>query len=396
MIHRLLPGLLLALSIVAARGETDGPVRFEKRILHDAYFSDGIATGDLNRDGHPDVVAGPFWYEGPEFKSRREFYPAEPFDPAPSPSNSMFTWVHDFNGDQWPDVLVLGRVHLHQAFWYENPRGGASHWKKHFAFHRVQGETPPFEDVDRDGKPELVAHWENRWGLIQPNWTSPTNAWTFRPITAEGKWHHFYHGTGIGDINGDGRADLILDEGWFEQPASREALWTFRPFKFGDRGGAQMFASDVDGDGDNDVISALDAHGWGLAWFEQIRDQGSVTFRKHVIMGDRTEEAKYGVAFSQPHALALADMDGDGLMDVVTGKRRWAHGPTGDVEPMAEPVNYWFQLIREPAGPRFVPHRIDGNSGLGVQITVADLNGDGRRDVLTASKLGAFVFFNSP
>jgi hypothetical protein len=112
-------------------------------------------------------------------------------------------------------------------------------------------------------------------------------------------------------------------------------------------------------------------------------------------MGDRTEEARYGVAFSQPHALALADMNGDGLPDVVTGKRRWAHGPTGDVEPMADPVTYWFQLVRGSEGPaRFVPHLIDDASGLGVQITLADVDRDGRPDVLTASKLGAFVFLN--
>jgi hypothetical protein len=111
-------------------------------------------------------------------------------------------------------------------------------------------------------------------------------------------------------------------------------------------------------------------------------------------MGDRTEEAKYGVAFSQPHALALADVDGDGLTDIVTGKRRWAHGPAGDVEPNAEPVVYWFRLVRSGGTARFEPRRIDGASGVGVQIATADIDGNGAPDVLTASKLGTFVFFN--
>ena len=381
--------------VSASAAPSAGGVRFEKLQLTDLYYCDGIDAGDINRDGHKDIVAGPFWYEGPSFKVKHEFYPAKPFDPPPNPTDSMFSYVHDFNGDGWPDVLVLGRVHLHQAFWYENPQGKFGHWKKHFVFHRVQGETPPFLDADGDGRPELVAHWQNHWGLIQPNWSQPTNEWFFQPITAEGEWHHFYHGTGIGDVNGDGRMDLLLNEGWFEQPKDKSALWTKHEFKFGEKGGAQMFAYDVDGDGDNDIVSAIDAHGWGLAWFEQVREGGQITFRKHSIMGDRSEEAKYGVAFSQPHALALADIDGDGLLDIVTGKRLWAHGPTGDIEPNGAPVLYWFKLVRESGqAPKFVPRLIDDRSGLGVQVTATDVNGDGRVDVLATSKLGSFVFLN--
>lgn len=159
-----------------------------------------------------------------------------------------------------------------------------------------------------------------------------------------------------------------------------------------------MFAYDVDGNGDQDVISALDGHMWGLAWFEHVKDDnGAITFREHRIMGDRSEEKEFGVAFSQPHALELADMDGDGLQDIVCGKRRWAHGPTGDVEPAAAPVVYWFQLTRSVSGGvKFVPHLIDDASGVGVQITVKDVNADDRPDVLTASKLGTFVFLNRP
>lgn len=151
----------------------------------------------------------------------------------------------------------------------------------------------------------------------------------------------------------------------------------------------------MDGDGDNDVITALDAHGWGLAWFEQVEERGGRTFRKHMIMGGRDEESRFGVAFSQLHALALADLNGDGALDIVTGKRRWAHGPNGDIEPNAAPVNYWFELVRLPGGrARFEPHLIDADSGLGDQITVVDVTADGRPDVLTASKLGAFLFIN--
>ncbi len=369
---------------------------FEKRVLTGQYLCDGINTGDFNRDGQPDIVAGPFWYEGPDFTTKHEIYPAKAFPTKPAPTDSMFSYGWDFNGDGWPDILVLGRIHLHAAAWYENPKGAPGPWKKHFAFERVRGESPPFLDVDGDGKPELVAHWEDQWGLIRPDASAPEKPWTFQPITAKGGWNQFHHGTGIGDVNGDGRLDLILHEGWWEQPSDRTALWTAHPFVFSkEKGGAQMFACDVDGDGDQDVITALDAHGWGLAWFEQVKVDGAITFNEHKLMGDRSEEAKYGVCFSQPHALTMADLDGDGWQDIVVGKRMWAHPPPKDIEPDAAPVLYWFQCVRDgQGGATFVPHFIDDASGVGVQVTTADVNGDGRPDILTASKLGTFLFVN--
>lgn len=372
------------------------PVVFEKHVLTDKYYCDGVSFGDFNKDGVTDIVAGPYWYEGPDFTKKHEIYPAKEFPTKPAPTDSMFSYVYDFNGDGWPDVLVLGRVHLNEAYWYENPKGGDGPWKKHFVFERVKGESPPFLDVDGDGKPELVALWEDQWGLIQPDWEHPDQPWHFKPITPKGSWEQFWHGTGIGDVNGDGRLDLILNDGWWEQPADKNALWIPHPFVFShDRGGAQMYAYDVNGDGLPDIVTSLNAHGYGLAWFEQVRNGSEITFKEHKLMGDRSEEAKYGVCFSQPHALAMADLDGDGLLDIVVGKRMWAHPPPKDIEPDEAPVLYWFQLKRDgKGGATFVPHLIDDKSGVGVQVTANDVNGDGRVDILTVSKLGTFLFLN--
>jgi hypothetical protein len=368
---------------------------FEKVVLSRQYLCDGIDGGDINQDGNIDVVAGPYWYAGPSFEARHAFYPAVPLVPTKSPSNSMFSFVHDFNADGWPDVLTLGRVHLHPAYWYENPGAAGGEWRKHYAFERVQGESPQLVDLDGDGHPQIVCHWEGRWGWIEPDPSRPTQPWRFQPLSDPGEWKPFYHGTGVGDINGDGRSDLVINDGWFEQPTEARSVWTWHPLKFSrGRGGAQMFVYDVDNDGDADVISSLDAHGWGLAWFEQIDDAGTIAFRMHQFMGTGDEHDEYGVAFTQPHALDLADINGDGTKDLVVGKRMWAHGPQGDVEPGGAPVLYWFELVRENNTVRFVPHLVDDRSGVGVQITVADVNRDGKNDILTASKLGSFVFLN--
>lgn len=375
-----------------ATADEPGEISFQKRQLTDKYYCDGINHGDFNRDGHEDIVAGPFCYLGPEFTETVEFYPAVALPPEPSPSDSMFSFVHDFNGDGWPDILVLGRVHKHAAYWYENPQGKPGHWPKHFVFERIRGESPPFQDVDGDGHPELVCHWENAWGLLKFDPRSPTKPWKFHPImpAREEEWPQFYHGTGIGDINSDGCLDLILNEGWWEQPADSSQLWIEHRGRFSqDRGGAQMFAVDMNGDGRNDVITSLHAHEWGLAWFEQHADGN---FVEHKIMGDRSERSKYGAAFSQPHALDVADINGDRLPDIITGKRMWAHGPKGDVEPEADPVLYWFELKRTDAGVKYISHEIDASSGVGVQVVATDINADGRMDILTVSKLGTFLF----
>ena len=197
-------------------------------------------------------------------------------------------------------------------------------------------------------------------------------------ISPNNKYGNFTHGLGIGDVNGDGRTDLLEKDGWWEQPASLagDPVWKFTKQPFGS-GGSQMYAYDVNGDGLNDIITGLAAHAFGLAWFEQYKEGGAIRFREHVLMNKDPKENKYGVKFSELHAIDLVDMDGDGLKDIVTGKRFWSHGRTGDPDRNDAAVLYWFKLVRgADKTVDFVPHLIDGDSGVGVQVVATDINGD--------------------
>jgi len=149
---------------------------------------------------------------------------------------------------------------------------------------------------------------------------------------------------------------------------------------------------DIDGDGDNDIVTSLWAHGWGLAWFENELKEGVVNLKKHVIMPQEAKPGVGGVVFSQTHALAMGDFNGDGLTDFVTGKRWWAHG--GNDPGAAQPaVIYWFELKRSKKhGVEFIPHLIDTDSGVGCQIAVHDLNGDGKTDIGIGNKKGIYLF----
>jgi len=90
--------------------------------------------------------------------------------------------------------------------------------------------------------------------------------------------------------------------------------------------------------------------------------------------------------------MVLADINGDGIKDFVVGKRFWAHGPGGDADPGAPAVVYWIEIKRPEKGKvEFVPHLIDADSGVGTQFAVADMNGDGKLDVIVSNKKGVYV-----
>lgn len=363
---------------------------FQKQTLSDRFYSEGASIGDIDGDGAADIVAGPYWYAGPEFTERHAYTEPQEFRIA-GYSDNFLSFTHDITGDGRTDILVIP-LPGEQGYWYENPGATNGNWPRHRTIDHVDGESPGFVDITGDGEPELVCIYQGGFVYAHPREDDPTKPWKVVRLTPNRGYGRYTHGQGVGDVDGDGRMDLLETNGWWQQPDGWQPGESFRfhPARFADAGGAQMFAYDVDGDGDNDVISSQNAHAYGLSWFEQQMEDGKRRFIEHPIMGDSPDQFDHGVAFSQLHALALADMNGDGIKDIVTGKRYWAHGGK-DPGAHGLPVLYWFQIVRGEDGVRFVPHQIDNRSGVGTQVTVGDVDGDEDLDVVVGNKLGVFV-----
>ena len=379
--------------------------QFRLQRLNDFYDAWSATAADVNRDGVLDVIAGSRYFLGPDYRVSREIYVTRYYNPGTEYANAAMNIAHDYTGDGFPDVVVAeGR----NFAMYVNPGNELRRWDRYPAFNNT-AEVVAFSDITGDGAPDVVVLNNGMVSVATVNTAAPTSPWIVHPVSGPGYTVAAQHGLGAGDINGDGRVDVVTPYGWWEHPASGfSGPWPYHSARFGrwaragaSPGGGELRVFDVNGDGLNDVVTSLEAHGWGLAWFEQTRSpNGEATWTEHVIMDDFLAKNPGGVTFSEIHAMTTADIDGDGVQDIIAGKRLFSHLDSyTDPDPHGDAVLYVFRTVRDkrsPGGATFVPQLVHNRSGVGSMVQTTDLNGDGAIDILTATNRGTFIFWGTP
>jgi hypothetical protein len=359
------------------------PLRFTKRLLTSESY-EAAGAFDVNSDGHLDIVTGGFWLQGPDFIKRHaigetrrvgDYY--DEFSVIPL----------DINGDGRLD-FITGGWWGNTLRWRENP-GQDMPWPEHVIAECGNVETTRAWDVDGDGQPEIVPNTPGHPLVVYKLNTGADGCGTGQFAQHRVFDRQQGHGLGFGDINGDGRGDFVLIDGWLEQPADGlDGEWVFHPefdLRFADGpASVPVIVADVNGDGLNDLIVG-NAHGYGLDWLEQGRDAaGQRTWTRHPI---DPFNAQY-------HDLQWADLDGDGQPELITGKRFRAH-PLSDPGDMDELGLYYFKWNGESFSKQVIAFGPLGvGAGCGIQFALADLRNTGRLDVIAPGKDGLHVFFN--
>ena len=356
------------------------PLKWNKVLIsHHTFEACGVF--DVNNDGHPDIVSGSWWYEGPEFKERHWIGDVEAFQEYYDDFSNI---PLDVNGDGHTD-FVTGGWFGRNIRWRQNPGDPNKEWPEHVIAETGNVERACAWDVDGDGVIEIVPNTPGDPLVVHKLETDSDGRGTGRFHAHVVRAEKQGHGLGFGDVNGDGRGDFVFSNGWLEAPEDPyRGEWKWHPeFDLGNAS-VPIIVADVNGDGLPDLIVG-NAHGYGLDWWEQrLGPDGTRTWTKHTIDPFN----------SQYHDMHWVDIDGDGACELVTGKRYRAHcgHDTGAHDDLGI---YYFKWNGESFSKQVIDYGPpDKASGFGIYAAIADLNGDGRLDIVAPGKDGLYAFFN--
>jgi len=352
-------------------------LNFKKQIIDLSNPCEVCSVADVDKDGILDIICGEYWYQGPDFTKKHKICDIE----------HDGDYLHDFSdytmdvtGNGYPDIIT-GNWWDEGLFWRENPGPGGGEWKTHKIMDLTNVETIRYYDIDGDGEVEIFPNCPN-----EPVFFVKLKAGEFtKHVIGEA---NAGHGMGVGDIDGDGKPEIITPAGILHMPEGGPyaGLWEqAEQIELPNGCSVPILIHDVNGDGLPDIIAAS-GHNYGLAWYEQKTENGKRIWTEHIIDN----------AWSQYHDIQLADINGDGKLEVVTGKRWLAHNgndPGDDGE-----VFVCYYTIRD--NDRFYRHIIDygsptkGHSGVGLYFWLTDLTGNGLPDIIAPGKEGLYIFYN--
>ena len=338
--------------------ENDGAGRFTAHtITTSADVASSVFAADVDGDGDVDVLSASAgddkiaWYENDgneNFTTHIISLSAE----------YAVVFAEDVDGDGDMDILSSSQDAI---TWYEND--GNENFRSHIVGEAVGPQSVIAADMDGDGDMDVLcsAFLESTKGDKEIVWYENDGEESFVAHTLVAP-DFSLSSLVVEDIDGDGDMDILansLNESdsldneiipWFENDGNQ--TFTIR-YVTTDVGANSVAASDMDGDGDIDVLAASRTD--GVAWYE---NDGNEDFSPHAV---------YPAGSLDALKVCVADMNGDGDADVVSAS--W----------------YVIDWCDDNGDGTFTSHTIAAGAGLAEAVSTADIDGDGDMDILSAS-----------